>query len=398
MNYLKYIIYIPGILLLSFSLGSCFKEVRGYNEPVSGDATKPQPVSNVRVENLNGGAYITYTLPNSPNILYVLAQYDDGVGRNFEVKSSYYSDTIKVEGFPQSKEYNVKLFTVSRSEVKSDPVEVKIFPKTPVYQTVFPTVSISPDFGGVLVSAVDSLKEAVGVILITKDQYGRWMPIERHYTTTDTILFNVRGYDVAPREFGVYITNKWGHNSDTLFQTITPYPEFLLDKSSFRALFYPGDSPSAYGWVLTRVFDNDINTGYHSDEVGTMPKSFTIDLGAISRLSRYKIWQRSGNGFDFAHGNPKRWVLWGSVAAPPADGSYNGWFRIGEFNSPEKPSGSPMGTVTSADIAFNKAGFDYNMPVGTPAVRYIRFQTLETWGNGNFAHVMELTFWGTPQQ
>lgn len=398
MNYLKHTKYIAVVISLSFILTSCFKEVPGYNEPASNDMTKPQPVSNARVENLNGAAYIIYTLPNSPNILYVSAQYDDGAGRTFEVKSSYYSDTIRVEGFPDSKEYTVKLYTVSRTEVKSEPVEVKVFPKTPVYQAVFPTLSIAPDFGGILVRAIDSLKEPIGIILITKDQYGRWMPIERHYTARDSIIFNVRGYDVAPREFGVYVTNKWGHNSDTIFNTLTPLPEILLDKSIFRALLYPGDSPSAYGWLLSMVFDNNINTGYHTDEVGTMPKSFTIDLGALSKISRYKIWERSGNGFDFAHGNPKRWVLWGSATTPSADGSYNGWFRIGEFNSPDKPSGSPMGTVTSADIAFNKAGFDYNMPVGMPAVRYIRFQTLETWGNGNFAHVMELNFWGNPQQ
>lgn len=394
---IKYICF-SGIIVLSTFFVSCFKEVTGYNDPVSTDMTKPSTVSNIKVENLHGAALITYTLPNSPNILYVMAQYKDEKGKTFEVKSSYYSDTIKVEGFPESKEYTVSLYTVSRSEVRSDPVTTKVFPKTPVYQAVYPTVQISPDFGGVLVTALDSLKEPVGIILITKDQYGRWMPIERHYTANDTILFSLRGYAVEPREFGVYVTNKWGHNSDTTFQTITPYPEFLLDKTKFKALFYPGDSPSAYGWVLSRVFDDKMNTGYHTDEVGTLPKSFTIDLGVVAKISRYKMWQRSGSYYDFAHGNPKRWTLWGTPNTPSPDGSYTGWFKIGNFVSPDKPSGSPLGTVTSADVAFNKAGFDFNVVAGTPAIRYIRMQVFETWGNGNFAHVMELSFWGTPQQ
>ena len=47
-------------VLLVLLLGSC-KKNEGFNGPVSTDKTKPGVVTNIKVKNLNGAAYITYT-------------------------------------------------------------------------------------------------------------------------------------------------------------------------------------------------------------------------------------------------------------------------------------------------------------------------------------------------
>lgn len=116
------------IMMLIISVVSC-REDDGFNTVISEDKTNPDVVTNVKVDNFNGGAYITYDLPNSPNILYVLAKYhiSDEVLR--ETKSSYYKDTIIVNGFAKEQEYNVTLYTVTRANVMSDSIIVKVNPQ-----------------------------------------------------------------------------------------------------------------------------------------------------------------------------------------------------------------------------------------------------------------------------
>src|SRR5258707_301530 len=116
------LLLMAGILLLQLSC----KKSDGYNQITSTDKTRPGPITNIKVTNFHGGAYITYTLPDSKNILYVQANYqiNDKVVR--QIKSSYYSDSIIVEGFAESKDYTVTLYTVSRAEVSSDSVVVTV--------------------------------------------------------------------------------------------------------------------------------------------------------------------------------------------------------------------------------------------------------------------------------
>jgi len=62
-----------GVLLVT-GFWSCQKG-EDYNEIVAKDGSKPDVVSNIKVTNYNGGAYITYSLPASGNVLYVQADY-----------------------------------------------------------------------------------------------------------------------------------------------------------------------------------------------------------------------------------------------------------------------------------------------------------------------------------
>jgi hypothetical protein len=97
------------LFMVITSVISC-KKSDGDRVPISTDKSKPAVITNVKVANYNGGAYITYDLPNSDNILYVLAKYQirDKVSR--ETKSSYYTDTVSVEGFAKEADYEVTLY------------------------------------------------------------------------------------------------------------------------------------------------------------------------------------------------------------------------------------------------------------------------------------------------
>ena len=153
-------------MALAASHSGC-KKTDGYNTIASTDKTKPGVITNIKVTNFNGGAYITYTLPNSQNILYVQATYPINDKRTRQTKSSYYSDSITVGGFAKSQDYKVTLYVVSRADVKSDSVVVTVHPDTPPYLLMLPTVKMAADFGGVNITAIDSLKANVGVIAIS---------------------------------------------------------------------------------------------------------------------------------------------------------------------------------------------------------------------------------------
>src|SRR5690606_4213003 len=133
---------ILGLFAFLLAFSACHKqEDMG---PVNRNDKKPATVSNVEVESLPGGARINYTLPASENILYIKAVYEIREGVEQEVKSSYYNRSLIIEGFPDTREYDVHLYTVSRGDVESEPMTVQVQPLSPPVKEVFKTIEIEP--------------------------------------------------------------------------------------------------------------------------------------------------------------------------------------------------------------------------------------------------------------
>lgn len=390
-------------------LYSC-KKMDGYNEPASSDLTKPGVVSNVRVVNFNGGAHIIYTLPKSSNLLYVQAEYEIRSGVKRQAKSSYYSDTITVEGFAQKGEYNVTLHAVSRANIQSDAVSVKVNPDTPYYQLAFKTATLTPDFGGVSLQVINPFRQPLGLIMVKLDSATNSYEIEeQHYAGSDTINFSLRGYNTDPRSFGVYVLDQWGNLSDTLIRTIEPLFESQLDKSKFYNYPLPTDTEIGYNWFVRYLWDgktDGYSDGWHTNPGGAQPMVCTFGLGVEARLSRFVLFARPDQ-WVYGHGNPRYFSIWGSDKATPVDaklpafsaeGTVVGdWVNLGNFTYPDPPSGYPPGSTTPADETFVRSGVNFNVPLSSPKTRYIRFNVGETWSDGDFAHAMELTFYGDPR-
>jgi len=403
----NYALQLFACLLMLGSL-SC-KKNDGYNTPISQDQTKPGVVTDVKVNNFNGGSYITYTLPNSENILYVLAKYKINDNTARETKSSYYSDTVTVNGFAKEQDYDVTLYTVSRANVMSDAVVVKVHPQTPVYRLIKPTLTLESDFGGVNVKALNPLKKEVGIIITAYDPSTNTMEVQdQHFTKADTIDYSIRGYAAEARDFGVYVTDQWGNISDTLKKNVTPLFEALLDKSKFSTYKLPTDSEIGYGWLTQYLWDGKTDgssSGWHTNPGQKPPFVTTFNVGREYKLSRFVLWERPGE-FTYNHGNPKDFALWGSNASSPQDiqlpvsapvGTVLGdWVNLGNYHFPDPPSGFPVGATNSADEVFVLAGVNFNVNFNAPSVKFVRLAVAKTWSNGDFAHAMEISLYGKP--
>ncbi|MBO9675726.1 MAG: DUF4959 domain-containing protein [Sphingobacteriaceae bacterium] len=411
MKRVKNSIYLILIVSLLASIAAC-KKMESYNEPASSDMTKPGVVSNIKVDNFNGGAYITYTLPNSKNLLYVLAQYKINGVTTRETKSSYYSDSIMVDGFAKKQGYDVTLYAVSRAEVKSDPVVVRVNPDTPPYLLAKPTINAEPDFGGFKISGTNPAKSNLGIILLGLSDNNASDVIDQHYDKAAVIGYSVRGFAPVPKKIGYYVTDNFGNISDTTYKTITPFYETLLDRTKFFQYRLPSDGVIAYGWDLPYLWDGKTDgnsNGWHTAPGGSMPAIATFGLGVSAKLSRFILWERpdGSDKFAYGHGNPKVFSVWGSDAVAPRDaqlplsapeGTVIGdWINMGNYNYPNPPSGATPVAHTTADNDFVKAGVSFNFPLTNPKVRYIRLSVSTTWSNGTFAHAMEMAFYGDPR-
>jgi hypothetical protein len=378
------------------TLFSC-ADMDDIRKPLGTDAEKPGVVSNISVVNFPGGATITYSLPKDEDLEYVLASYaiDKGSAKLSEAKASHFTNKITVEGFSDAGDFEVTLYAIDRSSNKSEPVIVEVAPQSPPLRTVYKSLQLGVDFGGLNVVFNNPTEAKLAIVVITKDNNGDFIPVETLYTQDKSGSFAARGFDTLSRTFGVYIRDRWNNYSDTTFKEVAPLFEKELDKTRFQEYRLPTDEESGYGWNMPYIWDEKhTEPGFHTIPLSDreMPIHFTFDLGVTAKLSRFKLWQREGDWF-YKHGNPRKWAMYGSEKAPNADGSFTGWTKLMDCES-VKPSGSPYGVNTGDDIAYMSAGEEFVFPLSAPRVRYIRMQIFQNWSDTKFVHFTEISFWG----
>lgn len=400
---------LPLFLLIMGSIISGCKKNNGFNAVISEDTSKPLPVSNVKVDNFTGGANITYNLPNSPNILYVLAKYrvNDNLVR--ETKSSYYKDTVVVEGFAKEQPYEVTLYTVTRANVMSDPVTVTVNPKIPAYLETRPSLVLSPDFSGVNITGNNPSGKHISIVLLSFNKNTGLMEIEDQFVTKNTkIDHSVFGFNAVERRFAVYVADRWGNFSDTLQTSLTPLFEEAMDKNKFSTLNLSTDTPIDFNWQVQNLWDGRADgSGWHTKFGEPLPYSCSFGIGKTYKLSRFVLFERTGSQYTYKYANPKEFSLWGTNAAIPDnvklpvradEGTVIGnWVNLGNFVFPDPPSGNAPANSTAADEDFVKQGVSFRVPFGAPPVKYLRIAVSTVWGREAGAHLMEVTPYGTPE-
>ncbi|WP_437920295.1 DUF4959 domain-containing protein [Sphingobacterium sp. LRF_L2] len=393
--------YIAVIATIVFAL-SCKQDLE-FRSPHGDNGEKPDVVTGVSVTNLAGKAKITYKLPNNSNLLYVKAVYQYGTGEHAEVKSSIFVDTLLVEGFADTQEHDITLYAVSRNEVLSDPVIVKVKPLEAPFKKVFESIDVINAFGGYNLSASNPTRDNISIIVMRKNNFNEFERdnFKSVYTKTDEILSKIRGLDTLEQEFAIYVKDRWGNNSDTLLKTVKPIFEEKLDPSKFRTFVLPGDAPQVTnGAALQYAWDGKLGWPYtsftHQINGGNDPHIITFDTGTLAKISR--VWIRPfPEGVRYYYlSTMKRFEIYGS-ASPSLTGALDGsWTLLGSYEV-VKPSGLPYGTDNAEDQATAAAGFNWEVDLNAPKVRYIRIRCLENFAGGTAQSINELEVYGSAQ-
>lgn len=371
--------------------------------PIESNTTPPGTISNVVVTNGPGSAILKYTLPTDKDLLYVKAVYTLNSGVVAEVKSSYYSNTLTLEGFGDMNEHEIKVYAVNRSEIASTPVTVIVKPLENPIWAVYRSLNVISDFGGLKFTGENSTRAKLA-IEISIEKEGKFVPTTNNiYTEAMALSQSVRGLAPVSQNFAITIRDRWLNYTDTLYTTLTPLYETTIPKSGYRAVVLPTDVTQEYASTnLSFMWDNDIinwpNISMTETSILT-PQWVTFDLGKLAILSRIVIWpyaeyQNAGRMYYFG-GDLKEFEVWGSDA-PPADGSFNNWVKLGTFDT-VKPSGSPYNVQTSEDYNYAHDGINYTFDISTRKFRYLRIKSTKNWVGTTYQAIAELQVYGDPR-
>lgn len=359
----------------------------------------PNAVTEFSVENQPGAAAISFKL-SDPRTAYVKAVYTLENGEKRETKSSKYDNKLIVNGFAESREYAIDLYAVGNDEQESASIRVMVHPGTPPYQSVLSNMDVSPDWGGGKLKGANeaSAKLMIGV-LMKNPATGEWEEVDVFFTESQSFDFNFRGLLPVETEFGIYTRDQWRNFSDTLLVSFEPWEEIKLPLSHntlAHFLVLPGDAIGQPSYGLRKLFDGlkgPWTNGYYSVNDGTpFPKTITIDLLDTYQLSRFKYWQNSNLLYQSA--NAKHIRIWGQTEL---NEDFDTWILLGEWDD-WRPSGRPPSTgnagITEDDQQAADIGNDFDFPIETEPVRFIRIEAVSTFEPRTQVYYSELEFWG----
>lgn len=386
------------ICLLTALAYSCKEDSR--MDLVDANAPAPAQLMEVQVNAQPGAAVITYKIPADPNFAYAKAVYEIRPGVYREAKASRYTDTLALVGFGDTLSHEVKLFSVGKNEKESAPLALTVTPLRPVVQSVFEDLTLDATFGGVQLTFKNPTGANLAIeLLVDTAGTNNWVTVNTFYTGATEGGFSARGFSTAEKKFAVYVRDRWQNKSDTLTKSLSPIFEESIPKDTWKALRLPTDTwQPAESYVLEKIYDGNF-IGYAglfaSTNASVLPQWFTLDLGKKVIISRIRMHHHDGSHL-YKGSAVKTFELWGSNNPDP-DGGWTNWEKLGTFSS-FKPSGLPLGVNSAEDKNYgNYLGEEFAFDRLLPAMRYIRWKTLETYGSSGQVVIAEIDLYGQIQ-
>ena len=399
--------------------------------PIENKAGNPAQVSGIEINNIAGGAIITYKLPDNPDLLYVKASYTLDNGKNIVTKSSIYNNSLTIKGFyseDETKTYDINIVSVDRSNNESTPVVAKIQPELSPLQKVKNSFKFYEAFGGVQYTWENKDEEPITFFFMADTIMAQGSE-PGELTITKILSSSIvegkyvdRGYPSAPRKFAVYMQDVYGNKTEIITPSmdLTPLFEEKLDKSKMRVLEFE-ETPVEDNWNFwnsdhQNLIDND--RGWSSVVISYQspyPRHITIDLGATYKVSRYVWWQQAGEveqgrlaEYAYTRGNPNKWYIYvrNEEIEPTQeitvdnDGDglpdwTNHWIKVGEHEL-VKPSGLPAGQLSEEDIdAIINTGHNFDLPLEVDRFRYIRYGITSNFDGAGWCNMAEIDFYGS---
>lgn len=443
-------------LLLAVIIGSllmitCTDSYMGI-EQIKTSSEKPDKISVREVIPKSGALEIHFTLPKgNPNIVQVVAICTNKRGEEMEFKVSRYSSSILVEGFIGTEEMTVELVCIDSSGNESDTTVVKAAPLISPVEIALQTMKVEPAFGGIKVEwqnehanpfiihvlAEDTLQK--GVASLTED-------LSKAIYSSDSLktFAYVRQYPSKEQKFGFIVSDKWGNRTDTLISVLKPYKEELIEYGRVKAVTF--FNPTYYGGVrdfgtyginpITNI-QNDGNahstsfapqTMFNGVKTGNLFLIYkfmrnltnpdpatrslvhdvfvTFDLNMEARISRVKIFPRTGLGYTYTRSSVKRFRIWGTNDENSERWTKfpGNWTLIGEYVGREPAN---RDNLTQEEIDYFNLNQEYSIsednvnPAAstTTTFRYMRLQLMESYvQETTFYTINEFEMYGDIQQ
>jgi hypothetical protein len=435
------------IMAMPLMMWQC-TQVKDWQDPKDGVA--PGQVSNPQVENFNGGAKITYTLPADNDLLGVKAVYS--LDSNDELREAYASaskNDITLEGYGNTEEHTVTLYALDKSGNESVPVQVAIRPLTPPVELVRQTLSVNETFGGLYLTWDNVKKKEIAITLYVADSTGYMQPYDTHYSNSEVGSYSFRGLSDVLTDFRVEIRDRWNNYAAPLETALTPMTEEnIFGRDEYNQVIW-----KYYGWDdNTAIYRGDISRA-NSGNIGTItdgtlyggysqmvnfsnlifpaapsilfcPYYLTIDMGKQASYSRFTMWMGNRSPIGSAvmpnvfslwgTNNPRPvdvtgdlvtslqyWTEWETCSSVEINGTgewMNDWEKLGEYRL-VFPSGAThyvAGQVTAEDQTFIQDGFQYDIDpsMTNKSFRYLRFRVEGTTTDQGQIMLGELRFFG----
>ena len=388
------------------------------NKP-RGSKAIPEQIKVREVSNKAGRSIIYYDLPDDSNFKYVKAVFSPRPGEQSEVRASYFTDSLVLDGFKSEGDYQVSVYSVSYGETCSDPVNLTVSPLTPNYLLVNQTASFVAGFGGFSCRADNPDKEK---LFITIDKYneesGTWENLIETLEDSEKISITQRGLDPVPTQVRIRMEDLFGNVSDYVETTVTPLYEIKLDKTMWKSILTSGERtlPHFNNCVITKAWNENTmeDPGFQTTRAMVFPETFTIDLGGVFQLSRLEEWTcyRSSTGYTqryekyFNGHDVKDFEVYGAseldLANPLYDdaGNLNPVWTLLYSGGVRRDSGSANNNTVepiteSEEYKYaNRIPRQFDFDQDAPPVRYVKFRILNTYGNITSFCIAELSLYG----
>lgn len=409
-------IRIAFVVILLVSMLSCSKQDEVYKGfVVPGGLKYPQKADSLLVQAGYNRLLVSWLAPIDPSVTKAKVFWNSGLD-SLEVNLAGAADRVEVilDNLEEDT-YSVTVYTYDAKGNKSVPVEGSGTVYGPSYtnsrsdrEVTSATVVVDKlalvKWGA---KTADLLKTEVRYKTVSGEYRTVEVPIRESQTWLEdfdnsgpvsyrSVFMPKEGADEAPAEW-------------TTIEGSLPEEVVTLPKHTWSILPLPTDSyGSSYGTSIGALWNN--NTGDIWATPFDCPKTiwFTVDLGYQVSLKTIQ-WHHRVPYETFAGSGIRHFQVWGSEA-PAADGTWDSWTLLGDFEA-FKPSGyqpdGSVGPITGDDeyhwIYENIYRFTptEEAPDANMVVRYVRVKLLDsfdTWGKDPIGYIYviaEMTFSGT---
>jgi len=378
-------------------------------EPQESDTTPPGEVSNISVESTNGGAVISYDLPQDEDLHYIRAVYTNSQGNEVYKVASYYNTSIEVDGFNDTLSHDITLFAVDRSNNQSDGVTVSVTPLVSHIHIVKENLTLEAALGGVEVTWQNPVAKQVFVYLYIEDESTTEERILSSSLMNETKI--VRGLDSVNYDISIVVEDFNGNKTDRVFkETIKPLFEEKISKDSWKLVpslsadgnIYEGVTTNFWDDVIDRAGDPSDNSYFiiHRDNNGgtlTYPLDLVVDLDKQVIINRLVVWQRAYDYTSADDGgvsttyeyyqteNMRSFNLW-------ASNDLSEWLLLGEFDIGDPRNDE--GEVPPEKIQEAIDGHEFVLDEITEPFRYLKISLTSGYGSETLVCSSEITLFG----